>query len=166
MIPILTIKETIVGFILRGVYNKTYTTISRDFKSNRVPLLFGFNKNFAKLDLNKKCYPIIICEGCKDCITLQKFYPFVLSNNTSSMGLNSSVLSNISDRFLLAYDNDSAGQDGIRKDKKILRNKGFYVDSLPLKKGFKDCADYFGNPEEMVLLLTDMKRRLHRLYYS
>ena len=48
MIPVTTIKETIVGFILRGVLRSDYSTVSREFKDNikRVPLMFGFNKNF------------------------------------------------------------------------------------------------------------------------
>ena len=166
MIPIMTIKETIVGFILRGVLDKEYTTISRDFNEvkNKVPLMFGFNKDFLRLDKNSKSYPLIICEGCKDCMVLQKYYPFVLSNNTSSMGLNAEVLSNISNKFLLAYDNDEAGIKGMEKDKKILRNKGFFVDTLNIKDGFKDCADCADNPEVMLDLIKQMRRKLSHLY--
>ena len=144
MVPIETINETIVGFIIRGVLTGDYTTISRVFNdpAHQIRLLYGFDKRFKQYEEGKKCYPIIVCEGCKDCLTLKKIYPYVLANNTSSMGVNAHVLRNITDKFLLAYDNDSAGQEGIKKDKEVLRNVGAFVDSIKLPEGIKDCTDY------------------------
>lgn len=170
MIPVTTVKGTIVGFIVRGVLNSDYNTVSRTFSSYeaKVPLMFGFDKKFLLYDKQaekgNKCYPIIVCEGSKDCMMLKKIYPYVLANNTSSMGLNAQVLRNISDSFLLAYDNDQAGEEGIEKDKKILRNLGAYVESIKLHKGFKDCADYLGHPKEFSELTTQIKRKLKSLY--
>jgi DNA primase len=170
MIPVTTVKGTIVGFIVRGVLNSDYNTVSRTFSSYeaKVPLMFGFDRKFLLYDKQaekgNKCYPIIVCEGSKDCMMLKKIYPYVLANNTSSMGLNAQVLRNISDSFLLAYDNDQAGEEGIEKDKKILRNLGAYVESIKLHKGFKDCADYLGHPEEFSELTTQIKRKLKSLY--
>lgn len=144
MIPLTTIKGTIVGFIVRGVTTSDYNTITRTFTDykDQVPFMFGFDKHFIKYSKADTCYPIILCEGCKDCLTLKKLYPYVLANNTSSMGLNMQVLRNISDKFILAYDNDKAGQDGITKDKRTLRGQGAYVDNLTLPDGYKDCTDY------------------------
>lgn len=170
MIPVTTVKETIVGFIVRGVLQSDYNTVSRAFSSYeaKVPLMFGFNKRFLVFDQqaekNGKCYPIIVCEGSKDCMMLKKIYPYVLANNTSSMGLNAQILRNISDSFLLAYDNDQAGKEGMEKDKKILRSLGAYVESIKLHDGFKDCADYLGHPEEFEELKTQVKRKLKSLY--
>lgn len=144
MIPVETVKETTVGYILRGIFSKDYTTVSRTFSDPdyQVRLMYGFDKRFKKYEEGSKCYPIIVCEGCKDCITLRKIYPYVLSNNTSSMGLNTYVLRNISDKFLLAYDNDRAGFDGMEKDKTLLRSLGAFVDTLKLPDGVKDCTDF------------------------
>lgn len=171
MIPVTTIKGTIVGFILRSVIGKSsYNTVSRNFKSyeTQVPLMFGFNKDFLNYDKDyskkNKCYPIIVCEGTKDCLMLKKLYPYVLANNTSSLGLNAQILRNISDSFLLAYDNDKAGQEGMKKDKSILRALGAYVDSVNLHEGFKDCADYMGHPNEFRELSVQIKRKLNNLY--
>lgn len=144
MIPIKTLKGTIVGFILRSLFGSSYSTISREFnnQSEQVPLMFGFDKHFAKYDNFNKSYPIIVCEGCKDCLTLKKIYPFVVTNNTSSMGVNSVVLRNITNKFLLAYDNDKAGKEGMEKDSKYLRQTcGAFVDTINIPEGYKDCTD-------------------------
>ena len=170
MIPVTTAKGTIVGFIVRGVLKSDYNTVSRTFSSyeTKVPLMFGFDKKFLNYDRQaekkNKCYPIIVCEGSKDCMMLKKIYPYVLANNTSSMGLNAQILRNISDSFLLAYDNDQAGIEGIEKDKKILRGLGAYVESIKLHNGFKDCADYLGHPKEFEELKIQVKRKLKNLY--
>lgn len=172
MIPIETVNETIVGFIIRGVLTKGYVTISRVFNNpaHQIRLMYGFNKSFKKYDEGKKCYPIIVCEGCKDCIALKKIYPYVLANNTSSMGLNANILRNISDRFLLAYDNDSAGEDGMKRDKEVLRGMGAYVDSLKLPEGVKDCADYLYtehgdfNTDNYYSLKNQITRKVKQLY--
>ena len=170
MIPVTTIKGTIVGFILRGVTNKDYATVSRSFDSyeTQVPLMFGFDKSFQTYDeqveKRGKCLPLIVCEGSKDCLMLKRVYPYVLSTNTSSLGLNAPVLRNITNRFLLAYDNDKSGSDGIARDKKILRGTGAYVESLKLHNGFKDCADYLDSPEKFEELKVQIKRKLKSLY--
>ena len=165
MIPIKTIKETIVGFIVRGVTRSDYNTVSREFKDfeKQVPLMYGFDKAFGKLDSYSKSYPIVVCEGCKDCLMLKRFYPYVLANNTSSMGLNATILRNISDKFILAYDNDKAGQEGIERDKKILVETGAFVQVLKLDEGFKDCADYMKDHEKLKSLSKQLKIKLKRL---
>ena len=38
---------------------------------------------------------------------MKQFYPYTVSINTSSMGLNAYVLINLSNKFVLAYDNDT-----------------------------------------------------------
>ena len=170
MIPVTTIKGTIVGFILRGVTQKDYATVSRSFGSyeTQVPLMFGFDKTFLTYDeqveKRGKCLPIIVCEGSKDCLMLKRAYPYVLSTNKSSLGLNAPILRNITNKFLLAYDNDKSGLDGIEKDKKVLRNTGAYVESIKLHNGFKDCADYLDEPKKFDELKAQIKKKLRELY--
>jgi hypothetical protein len=159
MIPVTTVKETIVGFILRGVTKSDYATVSREFSESgkRVPLMFGFNKKFESFDSHETCPPIVICEGSKDAIFVKQFYPYTLAINTSSMGLNAQVLINISNKFVLAYDNDSAGQEGIKRDKRTFRNLGAQVTSLELDSSkdeegkflIKDCSDYIKYPKKI-----------------
>ena len=160
-----TIKETIVGFILRGVLRSDYSTVSREFSEykKKVPLMFGFNKKFLKFEEHDVCYPIVVCEGSKDCIFLKQFYPYVVAVNTSSMGLNAQVLLNLTNKFVLAYDNDTAGQEGIERDKKILRGMGAQVTSLELDKAVKDCSDYIKFPEKKQALKDELKYKLRRV---
>ena len=165
MIPVTTIKETIVGFILRGVLNSSYSTVSKEFESpdSRIPLMFGFGKNFMNFEKHKTCYPIIVCEGSKDCIFLRRFYPYTVAVNTSSMGLNAQVLINITNKFVLAYDNDKAGQDGIERDKKVLRDLGAQVVSLELDHSVKDCSDYIDYPNKIPKLKEEIMYKLKRV---
>ena len=165
MIPVTTIKETIVGFILRGVLRSDYSTVSREFSEykKKVPLMFGFNKKFLKFEEHDVCYPIVVCEGSKDCIFLKQFYPYVVAVNTSSMGLNAQVLLNLTNKFVLAYDNDTAGQEGIERDKRILRGMGAQVASLELDRAVKDCSDYIKFPEKKEALKRELKYKLRRV---
>ena len=173
MIPVTTVKETIVGFILRGVLNSDYATVSREFSENskRVPLMFGFNKKFESFDNYETCPPIVICEGSKDCIFLKQFYPYTVAINTSSMGLNAQVLINLSNKFILAYDNDKAGQDGIERDKRTLRSLGAQVTNLELDRAkneegkflIKDCSDYIKYPDKIPKLKEELQYKLKRI---
>ena len=173
MIPVTTVKETIVGFILRGVTRSDYATISREFSDNekRVPLMFGFDKRFENFDKYKVCPPIVVCEGSKDCIFLKQFYPYTVAVNTNSMGLNAQVLINLSNKFVLAYDNDKAGQEGIVRDKRILRSFGVQVSSLELDRTqdengkflIKDCSDYTKYPNKISKLKEELYYKIKRV---
>lgn len=151
MIPLQTPKGTIVGFIFRSVFGKSYATVCKPFKdkNKKVPYMYGFYKDFATFDKHDKCPPIVVCEGLKDCILMKKIYPYVLANNTSSLGLNAYVLRNLSNKFILVYDNDETGNESVEIDKKNLRNIGCYVDSVKIEDGFKDCSDYISDPQAL-----------------
>lgn len=159
MIPIQTPKGTIVGFILRSVYGRKYHTYSREFKNfkNKIPLMFGFYKDFKNWDKLKKSYPIVVCEGLKDCIMLKKIYPFVLANNTSSLGTNMHVLRNLTNKFILVYDNDETGITNNKLDKQKLQNLGCFVDIVKYDdvQGIKDISDCIKD----VRLLKNFKAR-------
>lgn len=150
IIPLQTIKGTIVGFILRSVFGKNYATINKTFtdKNKKLPIMFGFYEDFRTFDNYNTCKPIIICEGLKDCITLKKIYPYVLSNNTSSMGINLQVLSNLTDKFILIYDNDDAGNKGMDLDVKRAQELHYFVVKISPKSCYKDCADCYENEED------------------
>lgn len=112
------------------------------------------------------CMPIIVCEGIKDAIMLKHMYPYVVSNNGSSLGLNAHVLSNITDKILLAYDNDKTGERQAPIDKNILTKLGCSVDILKFDEGYKDAADYFNHPTELKALKTQITQRIKGLIYG
>ena len=87
------------------------------------------------------------------------------------MGLNAQVLINLSNKFVLAYDNDKAGQDGIERDKRTLRGLGAQVVSLELDKAknedgkflIKDCSDYIKYPDKIPKLKEELQYKLKRV---
>jgi DNA primase len=102
---------------------------------------------------------------------MKQFYPYTLAINTSSMGLNAQVLINLSNKFVLAYDNDSAGQEGIKRDKRTLRNLGAQVTSIELDKTtdengkflIKDCSDYLNFPNKIPKLKEELYYKIKRV---
>lgn len=164
-IPLQTVKGTIVGFIYRTVYGKAYTTVSRSFldKEHKVPLMFGFYKDFENYDQNDHCKPIVICEGLKDCITLKKIYPYVLSNNTSHMGINLQVLSNLTNKFILIYDNDRAGKEGMNEDINKAQKMKYNVIEIKVGNGYKDITDCMDNPAYFSTLKTELLDSIDKL---
>ena len=82
------------------------------------------------------------------------------------MGINTYVLANITDKILLAYDNDATGESQIKKDKKTLVSLGCSVDTVKYDEGFKDAADYVGHPQEYSSLRKQIKNKLRGLVYG
>lgn len=167
-IPLQTVTGTIVGFIYRTVYGKAYTTVSRSFnnKECKVPIMFGFYKDFENFDQFEHSKPIIVCEGLKDCITLKKIYPYVLSNNTSHMGMNLQVLSNLTNKFILIYDNDKAGMEGSLEDIAKLQKINYNVVKISLKNGYKDITDASENADYFSIIRREILDNIHRLEHG
>lgn len=165
IIPIQSPNGTYVGFIYRTLFGKSYASIYRPFTSKikKVPYMFGFYNDFKNYNRHTTCMPIVVCEGVKDALTLKRFYPYVLSTNTSSLGIGKYILANITNRIILAYDNDPTGIESVRKDKKALNNLGITVDVLKYDEGFKDMADYIDHPQEMNKIRDQLKRRVKGL---
>ena len=154
MIPIATLSKKIVGFVLRSYEGKkSYRTVY-DY-SNKIAPMFGW-ENFESFNLDS---PIILCEGVKDAIYLQQYYPFVLSLNTSNItSLNLEIIKNLSDKVILCYDNDDVGEKSTIIDKKTLEENKLSVDIL--KPILKDCAEFFENNKEEEGFLSNMKFKL------
>ena len=140
MVPVQTPSGTIVGFILRTVFDKSYMTISNSFedRTSYVPFMFGWFKDFVRYNKEEKRLPIVVREGPKDCIALKKIYPYTLSANTDSLGVNVDILKQITNDILLVYDNDEPGKRSMQKDKKILVNPWVNCDTFHVPDGYKD----------------------------
>lgn len=166
MIPVQTPKGTIVGFIFRSVYGRRYHTYYRRFNKleNKLSFMFGFYKDFSNWDKLNKTYPIVICEGLKDCILLKKMYPYVLSNNGASLGTNIYVLRNLTNKFILVYDKDSTGDINNEVDKQKLQSLGCFVDIMKYDNvpGIKDLSDCI---KDIRLLKSFKQRFIHKIKY-
>ena len=168
-IPIQAPNGEYVGFIYRALFGHDYASIYRPFENRvkRVPYMFGFFNDFQNYDRHTKCMPIVVCEGVKDAIVLKKFYPYVLSNNTSALRLNANIIANITDKVILAYDNDETGHREAPKDKKKLSKLGCSVDILKYgnweENSFKDAGEYINHPKELKQLREQLKLRVRGL---
>lgn len=153
MIPIQTIKGTIVGFIFRGLYGnlknapKYHTTTSEvTDRIKKVPYMYGFYKDFESFDSHEYCKPIIVVEGAKDCIYIKQFYPYTLSTNTNKLGFNANILRELTDKIILCLDNDKGGKEYSQELKNLVK-LGFNVSSVKLDEGIKDPCTYLKYPE-------------------
>lgn len=167
-LPIQSPNGTYVGFIYRTMFDKNYSSVFKPFKdfSKKVPYMYGFHRDFHDYDRHTTCMPIVVCEGIKDALMFKHIYPYVLSCNTSSLGLNAHVIANITDKVILAYDNDSTGYDSTKKDKRTLTSLGCSVDVLKYDDGFKDVSDYVDHPQELRAIQQQLKDRIDGLVYG
>lgn len=162
-IPVQAPSGDYVGFIYRALFSHDYASVYRPFfnKVKKVPYMFGFFNDFKNYNRHTKCMPIVVCEGVKDAIILKRFYPYVLSNNTSALRVNTNVLANITDKVILAYDNDTTGRQEIQKDKRKLANLGCSVDIL--EYDYKDAGEYINHPKDLHKLREQLKLRIKGL---
>lgn len=123
-------NNKIISFVIRGLTHDYYDT----FGMSKIRPLFGWYtfKDF------KKDRPIIITEGSKDCIVLQKYYPYTLALLTSGITMqNMNILKSMTSKLILAYDSDTVGKKATQDDIKKLQDKGIQVQFLrPNKKDF------------------------------
>lgn len=98
--------------------------------------------------------PIFICEGLCDVDTFRGIYPNIIGTLTA--GLTSSqfeIVTRLTNKFILCYDNDKAGVSAYYRDKKKLMEKKCIVRYLRQYEHFKDVGDlaqqsYLGNSSE------------------
>jgi hypothetical protein len=123
---------------------------------------YPFN-DFKNYDRHTTCMPILVCEGAKDALMLKRIYPYTLAVGTARLGISAHILSNITDKIILAYDNDETGSQSTPWDRKTLTNLGCSVDVLKYHDGFKDASDYVDHPEEYEELKQQLKLRVKGL---
>lgn len=131
MIPLFTISGETFGYVLKSYTQKAYRNI---FCEEHICSFFGFH-NFKNFKYNT---PIILTEGIKDCLVLHRLYPFSLACLTS--GLNGAddlkAITRLTNKVILAYDNDKAGLNSSNRDKERL-----------LKAKCKVATAYYTTPD-------------------
>lgn len=155
MIPIANPSLRLNGFIIRGFAEKEYRTI---FDYGNLPPMFGF-EDFKDFKLDK---PLIICEGVKDSIYLKTLYPYVLALNTSNItSANLEILSLITNKIIIAYDNDKTGISCSKVDRETLLSKGIMCETVVPRH--KDCAEFVGNKQGESEFVDSVNRTLRLL---
>ena len=121
IIPMEIEPNQVYGFTVRG-YEKEYNVFRL---TSNMPVLFGL---YDFTDFKFGSDPIILTEGIKDALVLKTIYPYTIALNTSGLTVNSlNFLKVLTNRFILVYDNDKAGQEATERDKEALREIGLRV---------------------------------------
>lgn len=153
IIPLTTYDENVhYGYVLKSYHQKQYRNL---FCENHICSFFGFN-NFNNF---KKGTPIVLCEGTKDCITIQKLYPFTLGCLTCGLGNDDiRAITTLTDKIILAYDNDKPGKLATDRDKERLMKLGCKVNNAFYNA--KDPAELINNPVGLDILRNSLKNIL------
>ena len=151
IIPLEVLPNKVYGFIIRG-YEKSYSVFRL---TNNLPVLFGLY-DFENIDFNSPP-PIILTEGVKDALVLKTLYPYTLSLNTAGLTKNSiQIISSLSNKFILIYDNDDPGKEASERDIKILRELG--CKAVNIIPSYKDAGKYIDNPIQLKILYSNIKQ--------
>lgn len=145
IIPLTTSDPNIhFGYVLKSYHQKQYRNV---FCENHICSFFGFH-NFTDFTLNK---PIILCEGIKDQIVINRLYPYTLACLTCGLGSDDlKAITRLTNRIILAYDMDKAGMNASKRDQERLMKSGCRVVSAFYNA--KDPGELFNNPVGLDIL--------------
>lgn len=103
----------------------------------RVPYGLGFlSKDFKYGD------PIFLVEGIADCDTLRGLYPNVLGTLTAGLTVvQFEIVTRLTNKIVLAYDNDQAGRSAYKRDSKKLKEAGIANRCFIQYAHYKDVGD-------------------------
>ena len=128
------LNGNLVSIVFRSTMEKDFINYSLFYS------VYGFdmmNPDFKYGDY------IVITEGLYDADVLRQIYPNVVATQTSNVTVTQSiVLKLMTDKFIIAFDSDNAGESGLSKAMKRLGD----VKKLPVYPGDKDI----GNMEEFL----------------
>ena len=149
-----TLNDNLVSIVWRATDRKEFMNYSM------VYTVYGYD---LMLPTFKYHDWIVLTEGIYDADTLRQIYPNVLATLTSNVTVDmAAVLRFLSDRFIIAYDSDKAGQVGFMHAVKRLNTDGkAIIRKLPIFPGDKDV----GVMEE-VLQCSNDEFKLRYDFYS
>lgn len=88
--------------------------------------------------------PILLVEGNFDCDFIRTIYPNTLASLTNALSNNHlEIISRITNKVILAYDNDKAGNIGFYSAKKKLESLGVSVSRFTHNSKLKDFGDLY-----------------------
>lgn len=139
------------------VYSLTFRNLQGDKQfikmGSGVPLLYnlgGLPKDFHY------GIPIMLVEGNMDCDSAKQIYPYTLATLTNALSLNQiQILSGLTNKIIVAYDNDESGNKGYWGVYNSLTKLGFKVVKFRHSQSLKDFGD---------LIDLQMKDREEYLY--
>lgn len=97
--------------------------------------------------------PLVLLEGNLDCDVMRTIYPYTVASLTSDLSSNQlQLISHLTDKVIVAYDQDDSGTMGYYNLKKKLNNLGVSVTKFKHYNNLKDLGDLIDlqirDPEE------------------
>lgn len=132
IVPLDDVNGSVHGWLVRSVDKRRFYSVMGTWAY--VAGLWSFsNFTYGKT--------IVVVEGVKDALAVQRFYPYCLAMLTGAVSLNAiELVKRLTDRVLVIGDKDKGG-DALRRRWK---ESGLNVMSLPVP--LKDPGDYFSRP--------------------
>lgn len=156
MFPIIDVRGNVIGFGGRIMNNQDPNAAK--YLNSPETLIFNKRKNMFALNIAKKSKLgyLILVEGYMDAISLHQFGfdCAVASLGTALTEDGAALLSRYTERVILIYDGDAAGQNATQRAIPILEKAGLQVQVLQMRDA-KDPDEYlkkFGADKFRVLL--------------
>jgi len=158
MIPIDFPDGSIGGFVLRSYMGKDYSLYNGGVAGQ---VLYGWH-DFGEF---RRGNPIILVEGVKDREFIAGYYPYVLACLSSGpSGGSIELLRGLTDKIILAFDNDDTGKEQTIRVAKRMSELGCTVMSIT-PKYVKDWGAYYMRTGMGRLLQIDLLEVLPKLGY-
>lgn len=141
--------------------NQVYSLTFRSLKSDKRFLKYG---EFSSLIYNMGNFPkdftygtpIMIVEGNLDCDVVKELYPYTVATLTATLTNNQlNIITHLTNKVILAFDNDEAGEKGYYISCSRLSKQGIRVFRFNHRDDLKDFGD-----------LIELKRNDIQDYYN
>lgn len=142
--PVFNYNGKVIGFGGRVLDDSKpkYLNSPETFVFKKGTNLYGLNFALKKGNIDS----FIIVEGYMDCISLHQYeiYNAVASLGTALTVNQAKLLKRYTNKIIISYDADAAGQTATIRGLEILKNQGFEVNVLVVPKG-KDPDEFIRN---------------------
>ena len=156
--------------IINGViYSITLRNLSGEKQFLKIGNVSQFLYGLGRLDQNYRYSDtLLLVEGNFDCDVIKQLYPNTLACLTNTLSTNQvEIVSGLTKKVILAYDNDEAGNKGFYISKKKLEALGVSVSRFTHNSKLKDFGDLydlqFTDPNEYRFILSSYRLQLSNL---
>lgn len=109
--------------------------------------------------------PLVLVEGNLDCDSMKQIYPYTVASLTSTLSTNQiQLISSLTNKVIIAYDNDEAGQTGFYSTRKKLTNLGVTVLKFNHATNMHDLGDLIDlkikDPDDYQYLYNSYKNQI------
>lgn len=156
--------------IINGViYSITLRNLSGEKQFLKIGNVSQFLYGLGRLEPNYKYSDtLLLVEGNFDCDVIKQIFPNTLACLTNALSTNQlEIVSGLTKKVILAYDNDDAGNKGFYISKKKLEGLGVSVARFKHNSKLKDFGDLydlqFKDPNEYEFILNSYRLQLSNL---